>query len=154
MSISEQQLDKYIQKVIDTEVKIEDLDKVIRRLTNSSEELARMHERIDTTQFAMKEIEKTIQATGARIVEIRKDIGEIHAVNAAMQKEMKELPAKMSIPQPVIDGLKHEIDELKKRLAIPLEQQVVHHHHLEEWWIFTFIFLCGTIGFFFLLFKR
>ena len=154
MNISEQQMDKYIQKVIDTEVKIEDLDKVIRRLTNSSEELARMHERIDTTQYAIKEVEKTIQATGARIAEIRKDIGEIHTVNAAMQTEMKELPAKMSIPQVVIDGLKSEIDALKKRLAIPLEQQVEHHHHLDAFWVITFILFFATVMLMFLVFKR
>jgi uncharacterized coiled-coil DUF342 family protein len=154
MNISDQQLDKYIQKVIETTSKIDDLDSDFRRMTHSSETLSRMNARVDTVQFSIMEIEKAVQATGTRIAEIRKDIGEINTVNAAMQAGMKELPAKMSIPPAVIDGLKNEIEALKQRLAIPLEQQVEHHHHFDAYWIITVIFMLCTCGFIYMLFKR
>jgi len=152
--IDNDMLDKLIEKMVHTMAETRDLNILVRRLPGSAEALAEINARLDTTQFAMKEIERSIQGTVVESQGIRKAIEEILATCKDLRTAFSELPGKISIPSEKIDGLSKDIVALTAQLGVPLKQQVVHHHHFNEWWFATVFFCLTTIGLLILLSKR
>lgn len=145
-------LDSLVQKVVDVIKVFEDLNILVRRLPNSSDALAAINERIDTTQFAVQGTEKSIGVIVSEIQNLRTGMESVHTAiegdNKAivdMQTVIHGLPEKLVISLERVGGLKKEMDDLSQRLAIPLEQRVTHHHHVTKA-VWVCIFLICVVG--------
>ncbi|GGA89155.1 hypothetical protein [Puia dinghuensis] len=129
-------VEKLIEKVSTALQEMSDLNLLVRRLPPSQELLNKLHERVESVQTAVGEMEKVVQKNTGQLDGLEEQvkllpagIESLKTAAESLEGELRKFAAKESVLPMVIDGLKFRMDSHEQALKHPAVQQVKHHHH-------------------------
>jgi len=135
--MNDQVVERLIQKVSAMLEEMSDINLLIRGLTPTQEVVNKLHERVESVQAAVMEMENVAQQNCGLLEGVQEQlkplpeaIAAVKVSAASLQGELRRAFENESVLPRVVDDLRHTLQAHTSALRDPAEQRVKHHHHV------------------------